>query len=416
MSVSNKKRILASEIIEILVAEKSIDSAFADEFVKVLLSSIEESLISQKSVKIKGLGRLKVKEKNNSLNIVYKPDQKLETRINAPFAHFKPVPLNVPNFEKKRTEEVLEEKPKIEQREPLTVFQNQALEIKELLTEIGSISDKKTTLENKQEVEVEKIVSKEEKKEEVQEIKILEVEEQETDFDTVYDFSTKKQEVNKECKIVETFEIEQIDDDKNEDEQVENENDENDESIEETDIEEEDKGYFWFFIVLGLILASFLLFIISPKINKYLKSKKEDERLMQIQDSINNELRKIRLKDSLNIIDSNDTLNNQKVSNDKVQTVEDVFNKPRKYTENITVVKFSKGQSLANLSRRYYGNYHFWVYVYEANQDMITNPNAVPIGSKLNIPKLDKALIDKSNPKCLDYASGLEKKYLNIKK
>ncbi|PIE99440.1 MAG: hypothetical protein CR965_02310 [Paludibacter sp.] len=75
-------------------------------------------------------------------------------------------------------------------------------------------------------------------------------------------------------------------------------------------------------------------------------------------------------------------------------------------------MKFLEGQNLAYLSRKYYGHSYFWVYIYEANRDKIANPNDIPVGSKLRIPKLNKKLIDKRNPKCLEYALKLKRKYL----
>lgn len=47
------------------------------------------------------------------------------------------------------------------------------------------------------------------------------------------------------------------------------------------------------------------------------------------------------------------------------------------------------GMSLAQLARKYYGITEFWVYIYEANADRIGNPNRLPNGLTIMIPRLD---------------------------
>ena len=53
---------------------------------------------------------------------------------------------------------------------------------------------------------------------------------------------------------------------------------------------------------------------------------------------------------------------------------------------------------LRKFAIKYYGNSIFWVYIYEANKGKIANPDNVPLGAVLRIPKLDKNLLDLSNP------------------
>lgn len=89
-----------------------------------------------------------------------------------------------------------------------------------------------------------------------------------------------------------------------------------------------------------------------------------------------------------------------------------VFDKKRTYTTFITSVKLEKGDRLTLISQKYYGHKDFWVYIYEANKSKIANPDNVPLGITVKIPKLDKALIDLDNPECLKYARQLHNKYL----
>ena len=53
--------------------------------------------------------------------------------------------------------------------------------------------------------------------------------------------------------------------------------------------------------------------------------------------------------------------------------------------EEVTV---TKNITLAKLARQYYNNTYCWVYIYIANKEKISNPNALLPGTKLNIPEL----------------------------
>ncbi len=53
-----------------------------------------------------------------------------------------------------------------------------------------------------------------------------------------------------------------------------------------------------------------------------------------------------------------------------------------------------RGIFLTTLSLRHYGHKAFWVYIYEENKAIITNPDNVPIGTVLVIPPAEKYGID----------------------
>lgn len=53
---------------------------------------------------------------------------------------------------------------------------------------------------------------------------------------------------------------------------------------------------------------------------------------------------------------------------------------------------------LTKMSRKYYGSYEFWVYIYEENKDKISDPNHVSPGLVVVIPPAEKYGIDKDNP------------------
>lgn len=64
----------------------------------------------------------------------------------------------------------------------------------------------------------------------------------------------------------------------------------------------------------------------------------------------------------------------------------------------------SRSRFLTSMSRTYYGDYHFWVYIYEENKDFLENPNAIPPGTVVVIPPAEKYGIDKNDPESLEAA------------
>lgn len=48
------------------------------------------------------------------------------------------------------------------------------------------------------------------------------------------------------------------------------------------------------------------------------------------------------------------------------------------------------GTNLYRMSRKHYGSDKFWVYIYEENKAKYPNPNTIPVGAVLHIPKLEK--------------------------
>ncbi|MGM9794876.1 MAG: HU family DNA-binding protein [Candidatus Aphodosoma sp.] len=90
-------------------------------------------------------------------------------------------------------------------------------------------------------------------------------------------------------------------------------------------------------------------------------------------------------------------------------------NSPRVYTDFIDTIKMPQDSRLTLISLKYYGHRDFWVYIYEANKSRIQNPNIIVPGTTIYIPVLDKALIDSSNPKAIDYARYLHDQFVGKK-
>ncbi len=73
---------------------------------------------------------------------------------------------------------------------------------------------------------------------------------------------------------------------------------------------------------------------------------------------------------------------------------------PLTYTKFITTERVRNGSRLAQIARRHYGEdkMDLWVYIYDANRDIIGNPNAIKVGTELRVPHLTEQQMDLTNP------------------
>ncbi|MCE5174140.1 MAG: HU family DNA-binding protein [Bacteroidales bacterium] len=78
-------------------------------------------------------------------------------------------------------------------------------------------------------------------------------------------------------------------------------------------------------------------------------------------------------------------------------------------------VKLKQGEMLTVLSLKYYGHKAFWVYIYAANMDVIKDPDHIPLGTRIRIPKPDTSIINANDPDCVAKAKALQTKILSRK-
>ena len=71
------------------------------------------------------------------------------------------------------------------------------------------------------------------------------------------------------------------------------------------------------------------------------------------------------------------------------------------------------GNFLARMAKRFYGNSHFWVYIYEENKAKISNPNNVAQGTIVVIPPAEKYGIDANSPASVEKAKRKEGEVLS---
>lgn len=85
-------------------------------------------------------------------------------------------------------------------------------------------------------------------------------------------------------------------------------------------------------------------------------------------------------------------------------------------TKGTKKVKVAKGQRLTTIALDNYGDKNYWVYIYLYNHKIIKNPNSVNVGMKLLVPKLDRSLVDGSNPVTMEMASEVRRALVEKKK
>lgn len=110
-----------------------------------------------------------------------------------------------------------------------------------------------------------------------------------------------------------------------------------------------------------------------------------------------------------------DTANYLPAQKDSI--IHDTIIPPAQFND-LDTITIQHGDRLTSIARRYYGHKFFWVYIYEYNKDVISDPNNVPIGTSLRIPTPekyginanDRTMIEKAAAKQTEILSNLEQR------
>ena len=81
----------------------------------------------------------------------------------------------------------------------------------------------------------------------------------------------------------------------------------------------------------------------------------------------------------------------------------------------IARVKIEPGSRLTLISLKYYGSKLFWVYLYEYNRAVITDPNNVPIGTVIEVPAPEMYGIDHRDRSSIEKAAARQTEILSGK-
>jgi nucleoid DNA-binding protein len=89
---------------------------------------------------------------------------------------------------------------------------------------------------------------------------------------------------------------------------------------------------------------------------------------------------------------------------------------PREYNNILRVERVGKNSRLAWIAYKHYEEKDLWVFIYEANRDIIKNPKHILEGQELRIPELDDKYRDLNNPELRQLVDSLAAEYLSIQK
>ena len=341
------EKVTLQDLANILSEKQGISIKDAERFVKGMFDLIEDALITEKHIKIKGWGIFKLIDVDSRESIdvntgerieiqghskiSFTPETSLKEQINKPFSHFETVILN-------------EE----------TVFDDMPSETEEAEEfEVIIPTEKDTT-----EAPVEEVVAKEPK------VEIVE----ETTEETI-------------DKPIEEPTIEPSDN-----------------KVLPVEKEKTSKGLIIFTILLILIIlgGAYWLFF-SPKSDYQPQPNEEPISMPHLQ-----ETKKV-IEDSISIQESTKEAEQETIkkdsSNERKETIPTPVVKKGavasladtteyRITGTQTTHILQNGETIIRVSLKYFGDKNFWPYIAKHNEKNLKDPNNVPIGTKLLIPKL----------------------------
>lgn len=85
------------------------------------------------------------------------------------------------------------------------------------------------------------------------------------------------------------------------------------------------------------------------------------------------------------MVDTENTLNRIRIP--EAPAAQPVQSSTPQKTEEETIYVVQKGDTLSALAQRFYGKASLYMKIFEANRDVLSNPDLIKIGQKLRIPK-----------------------------
>ena len=441
---------MAEEKITIVDLRKAIakqtqtEEAQVGAFLNQLIATIKEGLQKDKIVRISGLGTFKLQwvEPRKSVNIStgepiviegyqklsFTPEQNVKERINEPYADLEPVILD-------DNGNVIEgQMPK---SDPMQKFDEQALEIKDLLADLGADLTNEEPAETETKVDEPIVESNEESAieesdAESKEESIVEVSDAESKEEPIAEVSATE---SKEEPIVEVPDAES----KEEPIVEKTETPVDTPKVSEVNGEKKDKEEKkekpfrgWLVACITVLSLIILLFIcglfLQNKIEEWadmLNGQMNAEQAMADNEvTPQDEALSATANAAVFADESSDSVANtadEAVGNGDSSALAETpkalpqtdFYKERIYTEFIGFETVREGSRLTWIAKKFYDNKELWVFIYEANKDKIKNPSTVTVGTQLKIPALPDELFDPNNMKAQHLIKKLQEQYLN---
>ena len=338
----------------------------AGQFLNALLEGVVEGLKTDKQVKIKGLGSfsLKAVAPRKSVNIATGETFTIEGYNKLTFSAESMLKESVEKrLEQPKTEAVMAEI----NNDPIKKLGEQATEIVDILAELGQAVNK-PSLEEEEVLEVPTVL-----KEEIEET---------TEEPALEPTDEPKEEVAEEpAEEVTEEQVEEVVEERVEEPAKE-------EPIQEPTCKPTCKCHKWVCWVIGALL---LLGVVGTGV--YFRAT-----LMQWWQCMQ---------------DCQPTTEEVTVVEEVVEVKElTLAEKPREYVNFIGIEQVGKDSRLAWIAYKYYAQKDLWVFIYEANRDIIKHPSHVREGQVIRIPELSEEYRNLYNPELKQLVDSLAVEYL----
>ena len=404
------EKITLQDLVNLLCEKQGINPKDAELFVRSMFELIEEALAKDKYVKIKGLGTFKLTEVESResvhintgerieiqghTKISFTPDTTMKDLINKPFAHFEPVVLNDGvELEETPVENATDEAPIIEapQPEPIVEIPAPTEEPVEEPVAEESIAEESVVEEQPTEktiteevIAIEKPIVEEPIWEETalqesaeEEVPTIETEEPAEEIPTI----EPQQEII-ETKEEVTEKPESIEENPSEEKVME--------TIVEEKVVEESKEksinrILWGIIVvlvLIILFGAYWMFFRSENTPEVIPSAPvQKEQVAEPATVAEEKLQEETLK-TVQFIE----LSAEELRKERVPSLADTLDYQIVGTQEEYTLQ--KGETIIRASVRFFGTKKYWPYIVKHNMDVLPDPDNIPAGIRIKIPKL----------------------------
>ena len=396
------EKITLQDIINLLCEKQGISPKDSETFVRTMFDVIEEALTNEKYVKIKGLGTFKLTEVNSRESVhvntgerieiqghskvSFTPDTSMKELINKPFSHFETVVLNegveledtaVEEVEMLETTDVSETTIVIEETTPPApseeVIPTEETPVEEPIIEVPATEETivEEIVEEEETIIEQPIVEEPIAQEPIAEGPIVEESEPEVPVKETIEETKKEEEKTVSIEEKEETHIPVVPQDK----------EKNEKSI---------NRILWGVIVVLVLIILFGVYwmflrpsdtaempVITPEVQEEVVTLKEDT------------IKKDTLFESEPPIYMQPLkLTAEELRKERVPALADTLDYRINGKEPICEHTLQSGETIIRISVKYYGSKRFWPYIAKFNQDAITNPDNIPIGTVIKIPAI----------------------------
>ena len=404
------EKITLQDLVNLLCEKQGINPKDAELFVRSMFELIEEALAKDKYVKIKGLGTFKLTEVESResvhintgerieiqghTKISFTPDTTMKDLINKPFAHFEPVVLNDGvELEETPIENVTDEAPIIEEPQP------------EPIAEIPAPIEKPVEEPVAEESIAEEPVVEEQPTEKTITEEVIAIEEPIVE-EPILEEPALEESAEEEVPTIETEEpVEEIPTIEPQQEIIETKEEvtENLESIEENPSEEkvmetivEEKvveeskeksinRILWGIIVvlvLIILFGAYWMFFRSEDTPEVIPAPPVQEELVETPAPIAEEKPQEETPKTVQFIE----LSAEELRKERVPSFADTLDYQIVGTQEEYTLQ--KGETIIRASVRFFGTKKYWPYIVKHNMDVLPDPDNIPAGIRIKIPKL----------------------------